>query len=53
MSHYSVERSARDPVGLTSMPELPGDWVVTAETFRPADARNPYDLTFRTLARRS
>lgn len=39
--------------GDTFMPELPGDWVVTAETFRPADARNPYDLTFRTLARRS
>ena len=39
--------------GDTFMPELPGDWTVTAERFRPADAKNAYDLTFRTLVRQT
>ncbi len=38
--------------GDTFMPDLPGDWVLTAEQFRPADERNPYDMTFETYQRR-
>lgn len=38
--------------GDTFMPEVPGTWETVWESFRPADARNPYDLTFRTRVRR-
>ncbi|WP_221090095.1 dihydrofolate reductase [Deinococcus aquaedulcis] len=37
--------------GDTFFPELPGGWQVQQETVRPADERNPYDLTFQTLRR--
>ncbi|ACO47337.1 dihydrofolate reductase [Deinococcus deserti] len=39
--------------GDTFFPELSGQWEVTAERERPADEKNRYDLTFRTLIRRS
>lgn len=39
--------------GDTFFPELPGEWEVTAERARPADEKNRYDLTFRTLIRRA
>ncbi|RJF72475.1 dihydrofolate reductase [Deinococcus cavernae] len=39
--------------GDTFMPELPGEWELVSETFRPADDKNKYDLTFRTLVRRT
>lgn len=39
--------------GDTFMPELPGEWTVTTERVRPADVRNAYDLTFRTLVRQT
>lgn len=38
--------------GDTFFPELPGEWDTVAERERPADERNRYDLTFRTLVRR-
>lgn len=37
--------------GDTFMPEFSGEWEVVSETFRPADEKNRYDLTFRTLRR--
>lgn len=39
--------------GDTFFPELEGDWVLSAEKFRPADERNRYDMTFQTFIRRS
>ncbi|MFC6592011.1 dihydrofolate reductase [Deinococcus lacus] len=39
--------------GDTFMPELPGEWETVWEKFRPADAKNRYDLTFQTLVRRA
>lgn len=39
--------------GDTFMPDLPGDWEVDSEKFRPADEKNRFDLTFRTLVRRN
>lgn len=42
-----------DLAGDTFFPELPGVWDVTRERHRPADERNAYDLTFRTLVRRT
>ncbi|WP_135230016.1 dihydrofolate reductase [Deinococcus fonticola] len=39
--------------GDTFMPDLPGEWETISETFRPADDKNKYDLTFRTLVRRT
>lgn len=38
--------------GDTFMPELAGEWALVGETFRPADEKNQYDLTFRTWQRR-
>lgn len=38
--------------GDTFFPELPSEWDTVAERERPADERNRYDLTFRTLVRR-
>lgn len=38
--------------GDTFMPELPGEWELVSEKFRPADQKNKYDLTFQTLRRR-
>ena len=40
-------------VGDTFMPDLPGEWGVVSEKFRPADGKNRYDLTFRTLVRKA
>lgn len=37
--------------GDTFFPELPGEWQLVAEQFRPADERNGYDMTFQTLRR--
>lgn len=37
--------------GDTFFPELDEGWQVVAERFRPADDKNRYDLTFRTLRR--
>ncbi|WP_188904456.1 dihydrofolate reductase [Deinococcus aerophilus] len=37
--------------GDTFFPELPGVWTETARRERPADARNPYALSFLTLER--
>lgn len=42
-----------DIKGDTFFPELNADWEVKAEKFRPADEKNHYDLTFRTLQRRN
>ncbi len=39
--------------GDTFMPELPGEWQLTAEKFRPADEKNKYAMTFQTLVRRA
>ena len=39
--------------GDTLMPELRGEWEVSAEQFRPADEKNRYDMTFQTLVRRA
>lgn len=39
--------------GDTFLPALGDGWTVTAETARPADDRNAFDLTFRTLVRRT
>lgn len=39
--------------GDTFMPDLPGEWGVVSEKFRPADEKNRYDLTFRTLVRKA
>ncbi len=38
--------------GDTFFPELDESWQVTAEKFRPADEKNRYDMTFRTLQRK-
>ena len=40
-----------DIAGDTYFPDLPGPWSETARRERPADERNPYDLTFVTLER--
>lgn len=40
-----------DLPGDTFFPDLPGEWEAVARRFRPADERNPYDLTFETLRR--
>ncbi|WP_309570477.1 dihydrofolate reductase [Deinococcus sp.] len=40
-----------DIAGDTYFPELPGNWRETARRERPADERNPHDLSFLTLNR--
>lgn len=39
--------------GDTFMPEVGGNWELMGERFRAADEKNAYDMTFRTLVRRS
>ena len=37
--------------GDTFMPDLPGEWRLVEEKFRPADDKNAFDMTFRTLVK--